>query len=200
MVSCMYKRDYSLLTVREIILLSRHKISFLRFFCYDSRFDDLVQSVLNYTRTLEFEHHISFLQAQTEDIAWNMTQSCTIQDKTLTTCIWCTWISMLFLKSPGVHDFIKQQNKQKERSHEWGIKHWKFSPSLLPASTTPRYWLRLQRAASTNHRFSLFQAQSFYNFGKHLSSWYHVLDVLKTWRRPLTEVSLSLPMFSPTNR
>lgn len=58
----------SRISLSDVFMLSRHKNSLCTPPCSDTRFVDMIHSVLNYGMTMELKYGIGFLQARNKDM------------------------------------------------------------------------------------------------------------------------------------
>lgn len=102
-----------MLILSEIIVISHHTDSLSDIFRCHSNFVYLVQSVGQFVKTLELKNSVSFLQALTEDIPWEMIASYFTKIASFISCTNYICMAKLFLKNSDVHRLVKQQSKQK---------------------------------------------------------------------------------------
>lgn len=71
-VSKVCREEERILLARKFIMIGGHRNSFSAGFWRKSRFIDLVQSVMNYSMTVNGKYNVQFFQAQTFSNACNM--------------------------------------------------------------------------------------------------------------------------------
>lgn len=99
----------------EIIMLCCHIDLLLDIFWLNTRFVNLLQSILNYYKTLQWDYSVNFLQAQTKTIPRKIIVSQFIQNVSLGTCISYTSIAKPLPETSNLQQFVRQQKKLTKR-------------------------------------------------------------------------------------
>lgn len=175
-MSYIYKDAELLFFQGQIITLGCSKILLLAHFCRHSRFNEMVQSVLNCARMFKLELHVSILQAQTRYIVRDMAASHFMQDESLGIYPRYICIAKLLFKNADVHNLVRQKGKRKSGDHKLDVTHFD-DFTLLPPSCEDATLLVIPANSRLRHPYisSSFSAQPFHKFNNQLLCWYYQL-------------------------
>lgn len=118
-----------MLTMHKIIELSSHNNSFPAVFCYIVRCVNLLQNVLNDTKTIDLALNVRFLQSWMKDVRKGPNASHLIPDPGVIPCIWNTLHSKSTAQKRWCTQLRKTQIKQMHGglillSHVWMFLHY----------------------------------------------------------------------------
>lgn len=165
-------------------MLNRHNSSLSALIKHDTEYIDLVQSVMNYSVTVNLEYGVQFLHFRASDIARDMQPSLFMQDKSTSHAVPTPSSQRYSSKNRNVFTLATEKSKQSSVGHEQGLVNLNDASLFSSNEEDDRLLVRAadSRVNSPIHSAS-FHAQLLSHFGmKMLFSYRNLQNRMNRWK------------------